>query len=100
TPALISTLSLHDALPISGPAVVLVRLLDVPVARDGQEIEQADPRGEGFDLRTLRVHEVLVDLLVRLLEEPRGHLDLQVLQLAVRSEEHTSELQSRFDLVC
>src|SRR5437868_11781746 len=63
-PAVFSTLSLHDALPISGdgarrPRVVCCRARVSAVGEDG--------------LHPRQIH---------------------------RSEEHTSELQSRFDLVC
>src|SRR5438067_7467394 len=66
-PASVYTLSLHDALPISGPG------------RDG------------------RVH------LDRVMVFARDHItvvDLYGRGCERRSEEHTSELQSRFDLVC
>ena len=76
-------LELVHGLPAAGPAVVLVRLLDVPVVLDREEVEEPHARGERPDLRSLRVHEVLVDLLVRLLEVPGGDLELQVLQLPV-----------------
>src|SRR3712207_7613758 len=41
-----------------------------------------------------------VDALVQALERPRRHLDPPALEDAPRSEEHTSELQSRQYLVC
>src|SRR5207248_10188987 len=64
-PTEIYTLSLHDALPISDPAV-LVRA-------------DREPRWEAGDVR--REHVLA------------AHRD-------ARSEEHTSELQSPYDLVC
>src|SRR5699024_11986544 len=82
-----STLSLHDALPISplvGPGQLfppLVDLIDVEVELDIEVFEQMEQEqrnvgiGPGGDVR-----------------DRRG--------LCRRSEEHTSELQSRFDLVC
>src|SRR2546422_7074206 len=79
----IYTLSLHDALPICFARHVArvaraVELLVVPVRDDGDLLQLAGP-GD-------------------LLQEPIGMrhvaLDLE------RSEEHTSELQSRLHLVC
>src|SRR5207249_10309520 len=87
------TLSLHDALPISH--------LD-PILR-------FDPTGQGDKI------EQFVDKAAR--REPLSANEIEVLRavatrwsepwtregkivLARRSEEHTSELQSRFDLVC
>src|SRR5437868_10724510 len=70
-----STLSLHDALPIC----VAQRLLDA--------VNDVALRVQRFALG--------VELDVRLLE--LRHRDAH---LFLRSEEHTSELQSRFDLVC
>src|SRR2546428_11027655 len=69
----IYTLSLHDALPISSHH--LIRVLGIDAKPDGhldRLVELAE-----FDL----------------LHERHGLLNL-------RSEEHTSELQSRSDLVC
>src|SRR5438067_11922201 len=65
----ISSLSLHDALPIFRTAAHVVDLHLVPLAVVPHESERR--RGDGGE-------------------------DQQV----IRSEEHTSELQSRFDLVC
>src|SRR5699024_12294728 len=86
------TLSLHDALPISrivaeresrgGPDEdILGRMLHVPVDDEGHLLDAANVR-----------HQVLT-LLVAGHETTSG-------ALSFRSEEHTSELQSRFDLVC
>src|SRR5699024_12683650 len=67
-PTLISTLSLHDALPICSGVDVGALV-----------VNKRSPAGRGEFLERRRA-----------LEEE--HLE--------RSEEHTSELQSRFDLVC
>src|SRR5438105_13529386 len=72
-PTDIYTLSLHDALPISGPAVQLVR---------------NHLRSCAWHPGSRRPDEVLPET-----------LDLGP-RLVGRSEEHTSELQSRVDLVC
>src|SRR5439155_20335740 len=72
----IYTLSLHDALPIYVGPSVLAGLI------------------RGYPSRQL---EAILAQLVRYLSHPR----LAVRQLAaLRSEEHTSELQSRGHLVC
>src|SRR5699024_12626117 len=81
-PSPISPLSLHDALPI-------FHACRPWSARHGQT-------GAG------RVVEVAVDVhdfAAFALEQARAHSGA-VARSAVRSEEHTSELQSRFDLVC
>src|SRR5207249_9043043 len=88
-PTEIYTLSLHDALPIFGTRQArLVLLLD---RRDA-----AAHRVAGGERRLER------DRRARLHDGPRrassGEGDVE--GLAPRSEEHTSELQSRFDLVC
>src|SRR5690606_42155901 len=72
----ISSLSLHDALPIWLP-------LRQPRPDDS---ESADPRHECR--RAVRFHR------------PEREYGVRRLQLPVRSEEHTSELQSRENLVC
>src|SRR5699024_12277114 len=74
-PTRLYTLSLHDALPISREALTE----DVLHEAYGLRAEVwEDPRGTA---------PIIV---------PRGVVDSP----AQRSEEHTSELQSRFDLVC
>src|SRR5439155_24790059 len=83
----IYTLSLHDALPISHPLVEVGE--DRPVADGlGEDAEElGDREAERDDLVHLAVVVVRRDAVV---------LPEQVL----RSEEHTSELQSRGHLVC
>src|SRR5699024_12822892 len=66
-PALIYTLSLHDALPISG-------LRDVLDGHGRGGLPRGDRQG--------------------------GRTPIDCRNALLRSEEHTSELQSRFDLVC
>src|SRR5699024_12320443 len=90
SPTEISTLSLHDALPIWGDLHALVltgelqALLQRQRARGGERLEGV--RGCGA-----HVGELLL----------LGDVDVHVVRAVVlRSEEHTSELQSRFDLVC
>src|SRR5690606_41804138 len=75
----IYTLSLHDALPIS-------RLMTHPEGTEGVTDADAKSNALSREVRELR----------SLLEQER----LQRSQLLARSEEHTSELQSRENLVC
>src|SRR5207249_12261329 len=76
TPTEIYPLSLHDALPISGKE------------RDTET---------GFTYHGARYYAPWLGRWLN--ADPIGHTDgLNV--FAYRSEEHTSELQSRFDLVC
>src|SRR3712207_7312212 len=76
----IYTLSLHDALPISGVRLVAVRVL---VGREQRGLDRLEDRLER-------------DVLVALDGAQRGDVDVH----PARSEEHTSELQSRQYLVC
>src|SRR5207249_8262049 len=79
----IYTLSLHDALPISAPGGAAVPLR----GRAELRIEDAAPREV--------VPGGFVDYYVNGAPIYRGAVTFDQ-----RSEEHTSELQSRFDLVC
>src|SRR5207249_10117702 len=100
SPTPLSTLSLHDALPISSPKASLFAQHHRRFGSDAKEV------------RELEVPSVSVGSLVKRLHGERLHLlqvdtegmDYQILKwffdAHVRSEEHTSELQSRFDLVC
>src|SRR5438034_6741239 len=72
----IYTLSLHDALPIFSPSTYDTRLIDSPLNR---------PRANEKLLRC----ETLTE----------GRRIMELVK-NVRSEEHTSELQSHSDLVC
>src|SRR5699024_12089304 len=51
-------------------------------------------------LALLRRREGLEDVGRRALQTDGVYLDQRIILQGVRSEEHTSELQSRFDLVC
>src|SRR5207249_8451438 len=99
-PSPIFTLSLHDALPISpfrakrfalSPPVRmkfsvnwLREFVDLPknLEEIAELLTRAGVETENIETRSANVEEVIVS------------------QIAARSEEHTSELQSRFDLVC
>src|SRR5207249_9684186 len=97
-PADVDTVSLHDALPISLPT------FEAEVARFHEMLEAVGEllaRGAPCSIST-----------EQLLQGPFADTMTHVGQLAMlrrladssvapeRSEEHTSELQSRFDLVC
>src|SRR5207249_11556909 len=73
-PSYIPTLSLHDALPIYEAACSDQRADEAEQA--DKEIDDSEDQGDGLDDRSI------------------PHC------ITPRSEEHTSELQSRFDLVC
>src|SRR5690606_41881302 len=90
-PTGIYSLSLHDALPICK----LEEILASPAALKRtvvREIE-ADAKAHGDARRTLVQEEKKVVAELRVVDEP-------VTVVVSRSEEHTSELQSRENLVC
>src|SRR5687768_18003969 len=85
---MIYTLSLHDALPIYVVEAVVERLVDRrDVGRVRQildaDVERAAPEADRRD----GIHE-------------RQRLHAALAERGARSEEHTSELQSRLHLVC
>src|SRR5699024_12219604 len=91
---LISSLSLHDALPISG----MDKRVIFAVAGSGKTT-----------LLIRRLREDRRTLILTFTVNNEAHLRAQIIRRFVyipygirvmRSEEHTSELQSRFDLVC
>src|SRR5207248_9694830 len=87
----ISPLSLHDALPISYVA---------QVDRQGCALILADtwPEkiGNGLMFISLNVEPETREAAIAALDALRAELEAK----GVRSEEHTSELQSPYDLVC
>src|SRR5699024_11329108 len=92
-------LSLHDALPIYGHVVAVVRR---PAQRQLGEISGSNYHAAGL-IRD--VHQDLCALpclgvLIRYVMVVYIVSDVLKMLLHSRSEEHTSELQSRFDLVC
>src|SRR5699024_12387646 len=95
-PTLFCSRSLHDALPIfevgAGVALELLAalaLVDEPALTDHVSEPIGHPGCRGQPV-TAGAAGLLVVALDRLGDRPRRP----------RSEEHTSELQSRFDLVC
>src|SRR5207249_9995879 len=93
TPTAPDPLSLHDALPIS--------LTFVPHVRNGHLRWHRTLKSAQFDViddpLDLALPESVPSLL---LHTTRGEKVLLAQARTLRSEEHTSDLQSRFDLVC
>src|SRR5207249_5690106 len=90
------TLSLHDALPIFiSPKLsdeLKVLAASAKILHRGRRFKASDVEGGiWLVLNTVRTDGVLSRALYELAKQ-KGFL--------LRSEEHTSELQSRFDLVC
>src|SRR5699024_11623742 len=91
-PPSLYTLSLHDALPIlvvKGAGNVLAKLARCCTPVPPDEIEGFVTRGQGVTVYRADCRNVQ-----QLRQEPGRLVEVE------RSEEHTSELQSRFDLVC
>src|SRR5690606_41280884 len=85
-------LSLHDALPISGLGLAFATLRAAGAAAD---------RGEALAQRNEHMRAVLGFLRARIASARPVAFDIDADSgLARRSEEHTSELQSRENLVC
>src|SRR5204863_9198434 len=95
----IYTLSLHDALPIlETPGIPLTRWFDA-VTLPKDQVAQKD------NVRAVFVQGHASNSITRIPESLNGLKALELLVIAdphptTRSEEHTSELQSRRDLVC
>src|SRR5207249_10918431 len=94
SPSPISPLSLHAALPISGVSKHfggLTVLDDVGIeVGDGEIVGLIGPNGAG--------KTTLMNVISGELAADAGTVN--IFGREVRSEEHTSELQSRFDIVC
>src|SRR5206468_12441303 len=91
-PTEIYTLSLHDALPISDQHQRAIRgegELRERAAKTAARLDQRDQAARG-DVKPL---EHALEIMADLAQQP-------MVLPARRSEEHTSELQSRSDLVC
>src|SRR5699024_11953555 len=90
----IYTLSLHDALPISlniltNKQYEILIDLNIQIA----QIIQKKLAEHGFDLYDIKLEFGYVN-------HPDNIILIDEISGGNRSEEHTSELQSRFDLVC
>src|SRR5207249_6158795 len=87
-----SPLSLHDALPISGafPRSTMLRVL----------ARTARPESDGRQVWPTRWFLPTTTMPLRDTEKRARSVSGLTPKQTGRSEEHTSELQSRFDLVC
>src|SRR5207249_7320966 len=95
-PTHILTLSLHDALPIyQAQRLIEVRPQLVGVAGFAGVVAGRLDAAAGQALVVLETADIIALPAVQRNRHPAQHLER-----LVRSEEHTSELQSRFDLVC
>src|SRR5207247_8949292 len=95
----ISTLSLHDALPICALGLAH-RIAMGARSGDARESPEVVPL-RGVGVRRERETDPPWHLRVSARLNGRRLAQLEARQVAVlRSEEHTSELQSRVDLVC
>src|SRR5207248_10749768 len=99
TPTQISTLSLHDALPISGAVLDTMELMNEPSFTERGILQIAEHPTGPFKMPSWPVR---FDGRPPKLEPAPllGQHNAQVLGDWLRSEEHTSELQSPYDLVC
>src|SRR5699024_11223500 len=91
------TLSLHDALPIS-----LIAAAAAVIFEQQSPMQVISMWGDGFwDLLSFTMQMLLVLVAGYMLaSSPVIRRLLVRIASTARSEEHTSELQSRFDLVC
>src|SRR5207249_6571631 len=94
---ILSTLSLHDALPISSIVVEQHRRAVAPEVFRPARVAAAHPQLARCNLGKVNQAESHAVHARAPPWEGRGN---HVVGICSRSEEHTSELQSRFDLVC
>src|SRR5699024_12457952 len=93
----VRSLSLHDALPICAApeCVAVISASDGPEKFDGELIALAGALRNKYqeDMDAFAPHKALEEVFA-VIQRANKYIDEN------RSEEHTSELQSRFDLVC
>src|SRR5699024_12391923 len=96
--SLFYTLSLHDALPICWFVLIVPVILFITLITYLPQINQ----GESFTetLNWIPTFNINLTSYIDGLSLIFGLLITGIGALVVRSEEHTSELQSRFDIVC
>src|SRR5207249_11806731 len=91
------TLSLHDALPISVAGAEQTAGAHRPASGGADEVDPHELFGRRQLLCPVRAITGSED---RMRSDSPSELGADHLDRRERSEEHTSELQSRFDLVC
>src|SRR5699024_12822983 len=96
-PSPLCTVSLHDALPICTALRKLRSGLAIGIFIQGTRSAGSNPALDGAAFLALRSGAALVPTAVW--REGRKYVVSFGAPLPARSEEHTSELQSRFDLV-
>src|SRR5699024_11671310 len=96
----IITLSLHDALPILSDEEVeqMVRDAEANEEEDRKFEELVQARNQGDHL-VHAIRKTLEEAGDKATEDEKTAISAAIDALEERSEEHTSELQSRFDLV-
>src|SRR5690606_41168269 len=87
----ISTLSLHDALPIFN------REFNMITAENEMKMDAMQPQRGNFNWSS---GDRIVNWALQNGKQVRGHALAPACRSAARSEEHTTELQSRENLVC
>src|SRR5206468_9756615 len=96
----ICTLSLHDALPIFAWMFVTEQKASEQALEGGIEFGKMPP-APGTLPEVIAAYERSSQAFVeRIKKTPEAELNKTVKFFVARSEEHTSELQSRSDLVC
>src|SRR5699024_12036753 len=91
------SLSLHDALPILREQLPQARLIAEDLGTITPDVEQLRDR---FGFPGMKVLQFAFSPQEQSSYLPHNCPKRAVIYTGTRSEEHTSELQSRFDLVC
>src|SRR5207249_9922201 len=99
SPSYTLSLSLHDALPIFDTIGATTPPCGVPLSGCVSSPASSTPACSHLPI-SLRIPPSLTLCVINSRRGPQSRLSKNPLTSASRSEEHTSELQSRFDLVC
>src|SRR5207249_8267022 len=94
-PTYTTPLSLHDALPISP-----IPKIQLPVQPLAHSLGSPTPETVYVSFSAEIIPHTTEALIALLSQQVNIGVKNVYLMLSTRSEEHTSELQSRFDLVC
>src|SRR5699024_12304260 len=94
--SVLNTLSLHDALPIwtQQPTLTVACLSKVSIRQLIHWRQRPVPWTLKWSVKSI------IKWRVKCSKHCRNTKNCRILSPSLRSEEHTSELQSRFDLVC